>query len=117
MTKNTILSSLSSAAVLDLLGLEAKPSMRTRALTYTGLVLAGVAVGAAAALMFTPKPGRQLRADIRHGTDELGHKASAVATRAVDAAKRTVAKVKPKGTGASDDVRMSVDSVNSSSGA
>lgn len=90
MKSNPVLSHLSSAAVLDALGLQPKPTLRSRALTYTGFVAAGVVVGAAAVLLLTSKPGRKARAELRQAAEDHGQQVRASATRAVAAAKRTV---------------------------
>lgn len=111
MKSNPVLSHLSSAAVLDLLGLQPKPTLKNRALTYTGFVAAGVVVGAAAVLLLTSKPGRKVRAELRQAAEDLGHQVGASATRAVDAAKRTVSKAN------SDATDDSAVSANSPSGA
>lgn len=87
MKTPNVLSNLSSAALLDLLGLQSKPRAIDRAVTYAGLVAAGVVVGAAAALLLAPKSGRQTRADLRQGAHELGERVSSTAAMAVDAIK------------------------------
>jgi hypothetical protein len=77
----------STAALLDGLGLQTRVSKTTRAATYAGFIAAGVVVGAATALLFAPKTGRQLRADLRGGARQLSDQASAKATSVVDAVK------------------------------
>jgi hypothetical protein len=90
---NHALSNLSSAALLEMLGLQSKPSPANRVLTYTGFVVAGAVVGAAAALLLTPKSGRQLRSDMQSGAKELSHQVSHTAGAVVDAAKRQVSSI------------------------
>jgi uncharacterized membrane protein YebE (DUF533 family) len=67
-----ITSIFSTAALLDYLGLESKRTMQARAMTYTGLLISGAAIGAVAALMLAPKPGRELRADMGNRARQLG---------------------------------------------
>ena len=92
--KNNVLSNLSSAALLDLLGLQSKPSASNRALTYAGFAAAGLVVGAAAALLLTPKSGRELRSDLRLGAKDLTNQVSASASSAIDSAKRKASEIK-----------------------
>lgn len=87
MKNPNVLSNLSSAALLDLLGLQSKPRAGERALTIAGFVAAGVVVGAAAALLLAPKSGRQTRTDLRQGAHELGERVSSTAAMAIDAVK------------------------------
>lgn len=79
-----------SAALLDALGLQTKSSGGNRALAFAGVAVAGVAVGAIAALLLTPRTGRQLRADIRTGAKELGDTAAFKASQAMDSARHAV---------------------------
>ena len=51
--------------VLDVLGLEAKASTTSHVLGMLGTFGVGLLVGAGVALLLAPKPGRQLRQDIR----------------------------------------------------
>jgi hypothetical protein len=85
MKNNTALSSLSSSALLDLLGLESKPSAGRRMMTYAGFVAAGVVMGAAAAMLLTPRTGPQLRTDIHRGAKVLGTEVGNLASRATGA--------------------------------
>jgi len=79
-----------SAALLDALGLQTKSSGGSRALAFAGVAVAGVAVGAIAALLLTPRTGRQLRADLRSGAKELGDSAAFKASQAMDSARHAV---------------------------
>ncbi len=58
MKNRNVLSNLSSTALLELLGLQSKPSVSHRVLTHSGVLLAGIVVGGAAALLLAPKSGR-----------------------------------------------------------
>ena len=78
----------SSSALLDMLGLQMKPTSMRRIGTYAGFIAAGVVVGAGVALLLAPKSGRQLRGDLRSGAKELGNQVSASASSAVETAKR-----------------------------
>lgn len=69
---NNPLSQLSSVAVLDMLGLQGKPTNSQRVMTYAGLIVAGAVVGAAAAILLTPKSGPDVRRDLRDGARTLG---------------------------------------------
>jgi len=51
--------------VLDVLGLETKASTTGHLLATLGIFGIGLLVGAGVALLVAPKPGRQLREDIR----------------------------------------------------
>lgn len=95
MSVHNPMSHLSSAALLDALGLQPKSSAASRALTYGALLLAGAAVGAAAALLLAPKSGRALRSDLREGATELGGQVNHAATHALQAAKSMVAEHRP----------------------
>lgn len=94
MKNANVLSNLSSAALLDLLGLQTKPSATNRALTYAGFAAAGLVVGAAAALLLTPKSGRELRSDLRIGAKDLTNQVSASASSAIESAKRKASEIK-----------------------
>lgn len=78
----------SSSALLDMLGLQMKPTNVRRIGTYAGFIVAGVVVGAGVALLLAPKSGRQLRGDLRSGAKELGNHVAASASSAVETAKR-----------------------------
>ena len=94
MKSNNVLSHLPSAALLDLLGLQARQSAGRRALTYAGFAAAGLVVGAVAAAMLTPKSGRQLRTDLRVGAKEMADQMGASATHALEGAKRRASEIK-----------------------
>lgn len=79
----------SSDHLLEMLGLQMKPSSARRVGTYAGFVVAGVLVGAGVALLLAPKSGRQLRGDLRVSAKELSNHVAATASSAVDSAKRT----------------------------
>lgn len=81
---------LPTEALLEHLGLQAKPSATTQALTFGALILGGVVVGAAAALLLAPKSGRALRGDLRDGAQQLGTAVSAKAQGAVAAVRARV---------------------------
>jgi gas vesicle protein len=78
-----------SAALLDALGLQTK-SNSSRALAFAGVAVGGIVVGAVAALLLTPRTGRQLRADLRSGARELGDTAAFKASQAMDGARHAV---------------------------
>lgn len=88
---------LSTQALLDHLGLQQKPSISARALTFGALIVGGVVVGAAAALLLAPKSGRALRGDLREGAQQLSDAVSAKARGAVEAAQRKVNERVPAG--------------------
>jgi hypothetical protein len=104
MKSSNVLSNLSSAALLDLLGLQSKPSTSSRVLTYAGFAAAGLVVGAAAALLLTPKNGRELRSDLRLGARDLTNQVSATAASAIDVAKRKGAELKNHASAAAADI-------------
>lgn len=91
MKNNDVLSNLSSAHLLDLLGLQSKPTATSRALTYAGFVGIGLVLGATAAVFLTPKSGRQMRTDLRDRARELGHNATSTASSALDATQHRIA--------------------------
>jgi len=97
MSVHNPMSHLSSAALLDALGLQPKSSAASRALTYGALLVAGAAVGAAAALLLAPKSGRALRSDLREGASELGGQVNHAAEHALHAARTLVAEHRPTG--------------------
>jgi uncharacterized membrane protein YebE (DUF533 family) len=51
--------------LLGLLGLSTAPSTTGQLAAVTGIFAVGVLVGAAAALLLAPKPGRELREELR----------------------------------------------------
>ena len=59
------LKNLDKDEILGLMGLETKPSMTRWLSGALGTFGIGVLVGAGVALMLAPKPGRELRGDIR----------------------------------------------------
>jgi YtxH-like protein len=83
-----VLSHLSGAAVLHALGLQTRTSTTRTALTYAGFAVAGIVVGAAAAIMLTPKSGRQMRNDLRVGARGFSDHVGSAAASTMDAAKR-----------------------------
>jgi hypothetical protein len=87
----------SSAALLEGLGLQQRRSVTTRAAMFAGVVATGVVIGAVTALLFAPKSGRQLRADLRGGARGLTQHASEKATDVVDALRRQRNTVPPDG--------------------
>jgi hypothetical protein len=56
---------ISKDDVLGVLGLETKPSTTSHVAALLGIFGAGLLVGAGIALLVAPKPGRELREDIR----------------------------------------------------
>jgi hypothetical protein len=52
--------------ILGALGLTPKPSPVSEVLGVAGIFALGVVVGAALGLLAAPKPGRELREDLRH---------------------------------------------------
>lgn len=68
------MSDASKTRVLDALGLEPKPATTDFILPALGIFGAGLVVGAIVGLMVAPKPGEELRQDIRHRAEDLGHK-------------------------------------------
>jgi hypothetical protein len=62
---------LSSEDILSTLGLARKRSGMEMLLPAAGVFFAGVAIGTGVALLLAPKPGRQLRRDIKNKANEL----------------------------------------------
>ncbi len=62
--------------ILNLVGLERKPSSIARLLPAIGLITVSAAVGAGAALLLAPSSGTQLRARLSDGIDETKHRIS-----------------------------------------
>ncbi len=52
--------------VLDRLGLQHKQSAQDVVLPALGIFAAGLAVGATLGLLFAPRPGTEIRRDVRH---------------------------------------------------
>lgn len=87
---------ISPDALLDRLGLQHKPSASTQMLTFGALIMGGVVVGAAAALLLAPKSGRELRGDLQKGAHQLSDTVSAKAHSAVASAQSAVAAAQRK---------------------
>ncbi len=66
-------SSMSKESILDSLGLQEKRSNTDYLLPALGIFGAGLAVGAVLGVLFAPKPGRELRSDLRHRIDDMRH--------------------------------------------
>ena len=58
--------------ILDTLGLQYKPATSETVLPALAVFSAGILVGAGLGLLFAPKPGRELRDDLRKNAGELG---------------------------------------------
>jgi ElaB/YqjD/DUF883 family membrane-anchored ribosome-binding protein len=86
--KNQVLSNLPASALLEMLGLQTRRSTTSRVLTYVGVAAAGVVVGGAVALLFTPKSGRELRQNIRGKAKEIKEVADDGVNAAIEAAQR-----------------------------
>ncbi|MDP2342331.1 MAG: YtxH domain-containing protein [Deltaproteobacteria bacterium] len=67
---------LSPDALLSLLGLQTKSTAQMKVLQSLSLVMGGAVIGAAVALLVTPKSGKQLRGDLREGVQGLGTRAN-----------------------------------------
>lgn len=82
-----------TAAVGSVLSLFRRVSGRnqTNYLGAAGLLVAGAVVGAAAALLFAPKPGSELREDVRKGAKRLTTGAQERLGRVTTAARQAVA--------------------------
>ncbi|MBH24400.1 MAG: hypothetical protein CMH57_08115 [Myxococcales bacterium] len=61
------------AQILDSLGLQEKHPTTDYVLPALGIFGAGIAVGALLGVLFAPKPGPELRSDIRRRIDDLRH--------------------------------------------
>ena len=66
-------SNISKENILESLGLQEKREPTDYLLPALGIFGAGLAVGAVLGLLFAPKAGRDLRADVRHRIDEARH--------------------------------------------
>lgn len=68
---------LEKDALLEWVGLEGRRSVSERVVTSLAIFGAGVLVGAGLGLMLAPKPGRDLRSDLRHRLKKGGASESA----------------------------------------
>ncbi len=68
---------VSKEKLLDLMGVKLQSPTRTW-LSISGLIGLGVLVGAGAALLLTPKTGREVRETLSGGIRKAGRKASSV---------------------------------------
>lgn len=75
---------MTTAAVLDLLGLQSKTTFTQRVATYAAFAVSGILIGAAAGVLFAPKTGRQLREDLRGGVKGVGDQIATRASRVRD---------------------------------
>lgn len=68
MLKNSLkrLSDLDKDDLLELIGLEERRTSADKMVPALALFGAGVLVGVGLGLMLAPKPGRELRADVKH---------------------------------------------------
>ncbi len=80
--------------LLDLVGLQRRPSMVSRVAVGAGLVAAGVAVGAGVALLVAPRSGAQLRERMKRALWTLRHDAEGVAHDVEGAVERAAHSVK-----------------------
>jgi NaMN:DMB phosphoribosyltransferase len=64
-----------SETLLDMIDLEKRRSVTARVFSTGGLMLGGALVGAALALLLTPKSGAELRSDLKGLTNQLKEKA------------------------------------------
>jgi hypothetical protein len=78
---------LSKDDVLGALGLQARPSLLGSVAGTLGLLGLGLIVGAGAALMIAPRPGKQLRR-------ELGERLNGTARRLADSAREGLGSVR-----------------------
>lgn len=70
---------LSSEDILSALGLSRKRSGLEMLLPAAGVFVAGLAIGTGVALLLAPKPGRQLRHDLKNKANELTGRIGATA--------------------------------------
>lgn len=68
---------VSKEKLLDLMGVKLESPARTW-LSISGLIGLGVLVGAGAALLLTPKTGREVREGLSGGLRKVGRRASSV---------------------------------------
>jgi len=68
---------VSREKLLDLMGVKVQSPTRTW-LSISGLIGLGVLVGAAVAMLLTPKTGREVRDTLSGGLRKVGRKASSV---------------------------------------
>jgi len=69
--------------ILGALGLERRRTLASNVLPIASSFAAGALMGAGLALLFAPKPGREMRQDIRQRAGEVGRRVSEVAEGAV----------------------------------
>ena len=93
--------------ILNSLGLQSIPERSDTILPAMGIFGAGILVGAGLGLLFAPKPGRELRDDLRRNAGDLGenlkHKAEDLRQRLPDSVGGMIQNVQNRVTGGGDD--------------
>jgi len=92
--------------ILNSLGLQSIPERGDNVLPAVAIFGAGILVGAGLGLLFAPKPGRELRDDLRRNAGDLGenlkHRAEDLRARLPDP-REVIHNVQHAVTGAADD--------------
>ena len=93
--------------ILNSLGLQSIPERSDTILPAMGIFGAGILVGAGLGLLFAPKPGRELRDDLRRNAGDLGenlkNKAEDLRQRLPDSVSGVIQNVQNRVTGGGDD--------------
>jgi gas vesicle protein len=93
--------------ILNSLGLQSIPERSDSILPAMGIFGAGILVGAGLGMLFAPKPGRELREDIRRNAGDLGenlkNKAEDLRQKLPDSVGGMIQNVQNRVTGGNDD--------------
>ena len=93
--------------ILNSLGLQSIPERSDTILPAMGIFGAGILVGAGLGMLFAPKPGRELRDDLRRNAGDLGenlkHKAEDLRQRLPDSVGGMIQNVQHAVTGGGED--------------
>ena len=93
--------------ILNSLGLQSIPERSDTILPAMGIFGAGILVGAGLGLLFAPKPGRELRDDLRRNAGDLGenlkHKAEDLRQKLPDSVGGMIQNVQNRVTGGGED--------------
>jgi len=93
--------------ILNSLGLQSIPERGDNVLPAVAIFGAGILVGAGLGLLFAPKPGRELRDDLRRNAGDLGenlkHRAEDLRQKLPDSVGGMIQNVQNRVTGGGDD--------------